>query len=147
MELTVAIEAQKKKLIELKAVRDQLAVLQRDVDFAQSAYDGVSKRYNQTSLESQITQTNLSILSPATAPLLPTSPNIPKVLLGSLLAGILLGAGTAYGLEMLNRRIRCVEDLADMLQLPVLAVIEQPKQPKKLLFLRRKPPLELEHVR
>ena len=147
VELTAAIEAQKKKLIELKAVRDQLAVLQRDVDFAQSAYDGVSKRYNQTSLESQITQTNLSILSPATAPLLPTIPNIPKVLLGSLLVGILLGAGTAYGLEMLNRRIRCVEDLADMLQLPVLAVIEQPKQPKKLLFLRRKPPLELEHVR
>ena len=38
--------------------------------------------------------------------------------------GILLGCGAAFGLEMVDRRVRSAEDLAEMLQLPVLAVIE-----------------------
>jgi len=137
-EIRAAISAQKKKLLELKADRDQLAVLQRDVDAAQSAYDNVSRRFNQMSLESQITQTNVSVLNPATEPLLPTSPNIPKIMVASLLGGVLLAGAAVYLLEMINRRVRCVDDLSDMLQVPVLAVLEPPKQPRRLLMLPNK---------
>jgi len=135
-ELKAAIAAQKKKLLELKSVRDQLAVLQRDVDAAQGAYENVSKRFIQTSLESQVTQTNVSVLNPAIEPLEPSSPNIPRNMLMAVIAGILLGSGAAFLLEMLDRRIRSADDLVDMLQLPVLAVIEQPRQPR-LAFWRR----------
>jgi len=135
-DLTAAIAAQKKKLLELRSERDQLAVLQRDVDAAQSGYESVSRRYIQTNLESQVTQANVSVLSPAIEPLEPSSPNIPRNMLMALLAGVLLGCGAAWLIELLDRRIRSAEDLAEMLQLPVLAVIERPRQPR-LAFWRR----------
>ena len=144
-ELRAAIAAQKKKLLELRNERDQLAVLQRDVDAAQSAWDTVSKRYTQTSLESQVTQTNVSVLSPAVQPLEHSSPNIPKYMLISLFLGILLAGGAAFGLELLDRRIRSVDDLTQMLEVPVLAVIRRPrpKRQNRLVFWWRNRALAL----
>ena len=54
----------------------------------------------------------------------------------SVLLGVLLGCGAAWLIELLDRRIRSAEDLAEMLQLPVLAVIERPRQPR-FAFWRR----------
>jgi len=122
-ELRTAIEAQKKKLLELRSERDQLAVLQRDVDAAKNAYDAVTTRYLQSSLESQATQTNVFLLTPAVEPLEPSSPKVARYMLMSVLFGALLGVGVAFGCEFLDRRVRGVDDLAEMLQLPVLALI------------------------
>jgi chain length determinant protein EpsF len=122
-ELRAAIAAQKNKLLELKSERDQLAVLTRDVDAVQRAYDAVTQRLNQTSLESQSKQTNVSVLTPASAP---NTPSSPKIVLNTLIAIFLgsgLGIGAAFLLEMLDRRIRSAEDLVEMLQMPVLGVI------------------------
>src|SRR5437773_2644709 len=128
-ELRAAIEAQRKRLLELRSARDHLAVLQRDVDAAQRIYDTVMQRFNQTSLESQATLTNVSLFAPANEP---TAPSFPKplrtVLLLSIFLGLALGAGAAFMLEMLDRRIRCVDELAEMLQMPVLCVIERGKR-------------------
>lgn len=128
-----AIAAQKRKILELRGDYDQLAVLQRDVDAAQNAYQGVTQRYNQTSLESQITQANVSVLNSASEPSAPSSPNIPRNILISVLAGVFLGAGFAVLLEMLDRRVRSVNDLSAMLSVPVLGSIGHPKSPGRLL--------------
>jgi chain length determinant protein EpsF len=140
-ELRAAIQAQEKKLLESKFRRNQLAVLQRDVDAAQTAYDTVTTRYNQTNLESQMTQANASVLSYASEPTTPAFPNVPKGLMISVGAGLLLGAGLAFLVELLDRRVRCVDDLALGLQLPVLSVIgrARPRRPRELLFRRRDP--------
>jgi polysaccharide biosynthesis transport protein len=122
-QLRAAIEAQKRKLLDLKGGHDDLAVLERDVEAARSAYDNVVKRYNQTSLESQVDQTNVSILNPAIEPVLPASPDQQKNAAITLLASVLMGVGVALLLEFLDRRVRTVRDLEDMLQVPVLAVI------------------------
>lgn len=135
--LQSAIAAQKKKILQLRSERDQLAVLQRDVDAAQSAYEGVTRRYNQTNLESQITQTNVSVLNPAVEPTEPSSPNLKKNMAITLVLGLLLGGGAAFALEFLDRRVRSAEDLAAMLQVPVLAVIDRPRKPVRLLPWRR----------
>lgn len=142
--LKAAIADQKKKLLEFRNERDQLAVLQRDVDAAQIAYNGVTARYNQTSLESQVTQANVTVLSPAVEPLYPTSPNRKKIMLVSVVLGALFSAGIVVILELLDRRIRSVDDLAEMLQVPVLATIERPRKQNRLLdFTRRKTMLAL----
>ncbi len=140
-ELRTAIAAQEKKLLDFKFRRNQLSVLQRDVDAAQSAYETVTTRFNQSSLESQLTQASASVLSYASQPTVPTFPNVPKGLLISLGTGLLLGAGVAFLLELLNRRVRCTDDLAQVLELPVLSVIRRtrPGPLGKLLFWRRKP--------
>jgi len=141
--LQAAIAAQKAKILQLRSERDQLAVLQRDVDAAQSAYEGVTRRFNQTSLESQLTQTNVSVLNPAVEPTEPSSPNFKKNMSITVLLGLLLGGGAAFLLELLDRRVRSADDLAEMLQLPVLAIITPPRKPGRLLFWRRPPALAL----
>ena len=139
VEIRGAIEAQKRKLLDLKNERDQIAVLVREVDTAKRAYEAVTNRFNQTSLESQATQTNVTVLSPAREPL---EPSFPKPLFNTLLmaiaAGIVLGVGAALGLEMLDRRVRSSSDLAEMMDFPVLGVIEHTRRPGRVGFLRRR---------
>ncbi len=139
-ELRTAIEAQKKKLLELKHQRDELAVLMRDVDAANKAYEAVSQRFNQTSLESQSTQTNVSVLTPAAEPNEPSSPKVMLNMMLSVFIGTLLGVGAALVLELLDQRIRSADDLGEMLQLPILGVIKkQPRRaPRRLAFWRRR---------
>ena len=122
-EIKAALEAQKRRVLALKAERDQIAVLQRDVENAQRAYDLVTQRLAQTNLESQTQQTNVVVLTPAVAPLEPSSP---KVLLNTALAiflGSLLGVGAALVLELMDQRVRGEEDLARIPGMPVLGVI------------------------
>ena len=131
-ELRAAIEAQRRKLLDLKRVRDELAVLTRDVEAAQKTYDTVSQRFNQQRLESQATQTNVAVLTPAEAPIEPSFPKPLRNTLLSIVLGTLLGIGAAIMLEMLDRRIRSAEDLAEMLPLPMLGVIGNGKRPSRL---------------
>ncbi|TVO68099.1 chain length determinant protein EpsF [Denitromonas ohlonensis] len=122
-EVEAALEAQKQKILDLKAQRDQIAVFQRDVENAQRAYDLVTQRLAQTSLESQTQQTNVVVLSPAVAPLKPSSP---KVLLNTALAvflGMLLGVGAALLLELMDQRVRGEEDLTLLDGVPMLGTI------------------------
>ena len=122
-EVEAALEAQKQKILDLKAQRDQISVFQRDVENAQRAYDLVTQRLAQTSLESQTQQTNVVVLSPAVAPLKPSSP---KVLLNTALAvflGMLLGVGAALLLELMDQRVRGEEDLTLLDGVPLLGTI------------------------
>ena len=143
-ELRAAIALQKKKVLRLKSERDELAVLQRDVDAAQSAYDAVTKRFNQASLESQATRANISVLNPATTPLEPVFPKpFRTMVLLALSLGIGLGVGAAYVLEYFDRRIRSADDLAEMLQLPVLGVIPGKRSGARRALGRSRPALAL----
>ena len=126
-ELRAAIEAQKKKLLQIKVERDELAVLQRDVDAAKKAFEAVADRLNQASLDSQANQTNVSVLTQAVAPIEPSFPKMSVFVLLALAAGAVLGVAAACLPEMLDRRIRSAEDLAELPQSPVLGVLERPR--------------------
>lgn len=140
-ELKAAIEAQKDKLLGLKRDRDQLAVLQRDVEAAQKAYDAVTARHTQTSLESQARQTNVSILSAAAEPLLPSSPNLLRYMAMAVFFGGLLALGVALGLELLDRRLRSVEDVAALVHIPVLGIVRPVPRRHRARIARRQPAL------
>lgn len=132
-EIRAAIEAQKKRLLRVQGDRDQLAVLQRDVDAARQAHDAMAARLSQASLESQMNQANVSVLTPAIEPLSPSFPKpLRTVLLLAIVLGVAGGIGAAWAFEMLDRRIRSVEDLADMLQVPVLGMIEDGRARRRL---------------
>jgi polysaccharide biosynthesis transport protein len=122
-ELLEAIERQKKHVLELNRQRDQISVLQRDVEAAQRNFEAVSQRSAHTRLESLAVQTNISVLNQAS---IPTQHSKPRVLLNvliSLFLGTLFAVGLAFMLELRNRRIRSVEDLAEVIELPVLATL------------------------
>ena len=131
-ELRAAIDAQTKRVLGVKKDRDEIAVLMRDVEVAKRAYEAVTTRLTQTNLESQATRTNVTVLTPAIEPLQPSFPMpLSKALPICLVAALVLGILAAFGLEFLDRRVRTAEDLAQMLELPVLAVVEPCRLPRK----------------
>lgn len=115
------IEAQKRRLLEMRAARDQIAVLMRDVETAQRAYDAVRQRTGQLNLESQSSQSFLRMLSPAIEPMEYVSRKVKVGILGSLAGGLGLGLLLALGLELWDRRIRGVEDLDGVEGVPLIA--------------------------
>ena len=122
-QLQSALASQKVRVLALNRQRDELNVLRRDLESAQSAFELVSQKASQTNIESQTNQTNIALLNPASAP---TDPSRPRVLFNTLISvflGLLLGMGAALVLELLNRRVRSSQDLADALGLPVLGTI------------------------
>lgn len=125
-EVRAALEAQRNKVLKLKVQRDEATVLQREVETAQRTYEQVTQRFNQTSLESQLTQTNISVLSPAVDPNEASSPKLILNLLVSVFVGTLLGIGFAMLRELVDRRVRSLDDLTTGLDVPVLGVLPKP---------------------
>jgi chain length determinant protein tyrosine kinase EpsG len=110
-DLKVALDRQRAKVLEIKQVRDELTVLQRDVESAQRAFDAVSQRLSQTSLESQSTQSNVVVLTAASEPRKPSSPKLVLNAAAGAFLGALLGVGGALAAELRNRRVRGPQDL------------------------------------
>lgn len=120
------LEAQRSKLLQLKAVRDQGQVLVREVENAQRSYDNVMTRLNQTAMESQANQSYVNLLTTAQPPAEHASPKLLLNILLSVFLGTLLAVGVALLLELSNRRVRAPEDIIVALGLPVLGVLPKP---------------------
>jgi chain length determinant protein EpsF len=115
-QISAALESQRAKLLRMQAHREQYAVLQRDVERAQHDYDAMQQRVNVAGIESQNTHTNVTVLKTASRPLAPSSPDLLKNIGVSVLVGLLLGVGLVVGLEQLDRRLRTIDDLAELKQ-------------------------------
>jgi chain length determinant protein EpsF len=123
-EIRASLDAQKKKVLAIKQQRDEISVLQREIENAQKAYDLTAQRLVQTSLEGQTQQTNIVVLNPAAEPTEPSSPNLLLNSLLSVFVGTMLGVGLALLLELLNRRVRSPEDIVEALGLPVIGYLD-----------------------
>lgn len=125
-DVRASLEAQRSKVLALKQQRDEVTVMQKELETAQRAYDQVVQRLSQTNLESQNTQTNISVLTPASEP---TDASSPRLMLNALLSvflGTLLGVGFAFVRELMDRRVRTLDDLSDGLGLAVLGNLPKP---------------------
>jgi polysaccharide biosynthesis transport protein len=115
-QIASALEVQRGKVLRMQSRREQSAGLLREVESAQRAYDTMQQRVSQASIESQNTQTNLSVLKHATVPMSPSSPNLLKNIGASIALGALLGLGLVLGREQLDRRMRTVDDVSELKQ-------------------------------
>lgn len=115
-----ALETQREKVLRMKALRDELQVLERDAENAQKAYDGVMQRLNLVSLESVATQTNAMLLMSATQPAKPSSPKPLLLIPIGFVVGILAAVAAALARESADRRVRSHEDVVRDLRLPML---------------------------
>ena len=122
-ELKTMAEQQKQYVLSLRAERDEMSVLQKDVQTAQRAYEAVAQRRSQVSLESQANQATARVLSTAVEPIKHSKPNIPKNMVAAVIVGLILGLAAAMGWEMLDRRVRSASDLRVAEGVPVLGVL------------------------
>jgi chain length determinant protein EpsF len=122
-DIRAALEAQKKRMLDLTHERDEVAVLQNDVMTAQRNLDAVTQRLAQSSLESQTQQTNIYLLTTAVEPMKRSSPRYFLNLLVGIFLGGVLGLGAAVFREMTDRRVREDLDLSQVLGVPLFAKI------------------------
>lgn len=115
-----AVEAQRAKVMQLRSQRDRIAVLAKDVENAQHAFDAVYTRQSQTRVESQLTQTNVSVLKEAVPALRPARPRVLLHLALGLTLGALLGLGASLLREALNPVLRHDDDVLQDLGVPLL---------------------------
>jgi len=125
-EIRGSLEAQRARVLRLRTAREEGAVLIRDVENAQRAYEAVLARLNQTSLESQTTQSNAYVLARAVPPIVPSSPKVGRNVALSLVIGLMLAIGAAILLEFVDRRVRTFDEISELVGLPLLGVLPGP---------------------
>ena len=102
--LQAQLAAQRDRVLQMKAARNEASVLSREVENAQRGYDALMGRQQLTQLESQTTQAQANWLS-AAAP--PSQPDSPRPVLNMLLAaffGAVLAIAVAWVVESRAQR-------------------------------------------
>ncbi len=120
-DLQLAMEQQRKRILDLQHTQDEFLVLKRDAESARAAYDSALQRGSQTRLESRLDHTTIAILNHAFPPLDPAWPLLVLNLALAVVLGSMLGAGVSLIREGLDRRIRSCDDLLDGADIAVLA--------------------------
>jgi capsular polysaccharide biosynthesis protein len=88
-------------------------------------------------MESATSNVGLTPIGIVVTPTKPSFPNKPLIVGGAVGLGAALGIALALLLELLNRRVRGVEDLNLSSEIHCLGVIEQPNAAGSVAFLRR----------
>jgi uncharacterized protein involved in exopolysaccharide biosynthesis len=118
------IDAQKVLVISQSGKLAALKILQAEAAIRRDLYNKTSQKEADFRLQAAVTNAGLTLLSDAAVPATPSFPDIPFVIAGSLALGLLNGGLLALLAELLNRKVRGMEDLLSILNLPVLATIE-----------------------
>ena len=121
--LKASLEEQKKRVLSLRFERDKAAVLLRDVAAAQHAYDEANRRVSEFSAGGQTQDSSLRWLSQAVEPFQTSQKKWVIGVTVSVLGGMLLAVGLGLLTEIMDRRVRSVEDLSIMAGAPVLTVL------------------------
>ena len=107
-------------------VEQQVATLQRDFDLEKQQYASLIGKLRDAEISQGIEKNqggeHFTVLAHAALPDTPSSPNIPRVLIVTLLAGLCLGGALSLGSEYLDRSIHDHRALTD-LDVPLLGEI------------------------
>lgn len=117
---TAAVDAQRAKMLELKRSRDGLEPLLRELESARSSYDRALTMYSEYAMHGNLNQTNVSVVSAAHVPKMPQVPNKLLNAISALIAGLFLALGAVLVWELLDRRIRSSDRIADLDDVDVL---------------------------
>lgn len=91
------------------------------------AGDDLARRQRQLEVLSALQTGDAELVQPATVPSSPSSPKTSRNVALGILLGILLGIGLALLREQFDRRVRDIDDVEEVFDLPVLGTIPQSK--------------------
>jgi polysaccharide biosynthesis transport protein len=122
------LQQQKNRVISQRDKIERLRQLQSEVDLRREQYKRTAERAAELNLEAGVADPGMTSMGVVVTPTQPAFPNRPLIMLGSILLGGGLGLVLAVLVELLNRRVRGVEDLDIGPGLSCLAVIGGAKQ-------------------
>lgn len=124
--LKAKVGDQTESLLSINEDRNQLENLERDVQTSEKIYTMATERYYQTKLEAQLNESDASILTYASVPSKYSSPKIPLMIFLSFFLGLFLAITIAFIIEIINKKVRIVDDLKE-LDLPILGLVPKVK--------------------
>lgn len=129
------------KRVEDTPKREQdLLSLKRDYQNIQTSYDSLLKRKLEAdiavNMERKQKGEQFKIVDPAKLPERPIAPNMRKVFLLVVAAGLAIGGGLAVLLEFLDTSFRNADDMETAFELPVLATLPMLINPKRAFMTR-----------
>ena len=104
----------------------QLVRLQRDVELQESLYSQLKEKYQETLIQEAGKVEEVTIVKPAVVPEEPF--NIPSkliIVMTGIMMGLIIGVVFAFLAEVMDTSIGTIEDVEELLNLPVLGVIPQ----------------------
>ena len=135
-ELQRALAEQRDHILGFKGQHDQLAIFKGEVDNAQKTYDDAFQRASVVKLEGQLDQSDLAVLSVASAPLRASQPKLLLNLVIAIILGTMFGTAAALLLELVSPRVRSSMDLNEISGVKVIAEIPRlvPSTKRNLLW-------------
>jgi succinoglycan biosynthesis transport protein ExoP len=135
--LTRALDAQKTKVISQRDKIERLRQLQSEVDLRREQYKKTAERAAELSLEAGVADPGMSTIGVVVTPTQPAFPNKRLIILGA--GGLGTGLGLVLGVlvELLNRRVRGIEDLDGEPSTGCLAIVSSAAPKRRVRFGRR----------
>ena len=121
--LRASLENQKTEENRLNESAIEYSLLKRDVESNRQLYEGLLQRLKEAGVMTGLRSSNVRIVDPASPPGAPTTPNIPRNILMSLLVGLAGGIALAFILESRDDTVHSLEQAQMITALPSLAVI------------------------
>ncbi|WP_277980481.1 GumC family protein [Sphingomonas phyllosphaerae] len=137
--LDAKVASLKTNYLDLRRRSIQYNIFQQEVDTNRALYDGLLQRFKEIGVAGGVGVNNISVVDPADIPQKPSSPRLLLNLAISLLAGLMLGAGLAFGLEQIDEAIADPGEVERRLGLPLLGPVPKVKgvTPKEALLDRK----------
>ena len=134
--LTARVEEYMQRQIELTELVDtipkveaELFKLNRDYDIDQHNYSALVARRESLKISDDASQSTdavqFNIIEPPKEPLVPTSPDRPRLNIGVLVAGLGVGILIAVGVGMLRPVIYTKEDFSELTDIPILGTVSR----------------------
>jgi uncharacterized protein involved in exopolysaccharide biosynthesis len=109
--LEKAVEEQRRKVLAGRKFRDEGAKYALELESAQAVYKRALDGYDQIMFASTGHLANVNVASKARPPVKADKPNVIKNMLFGAVAGLLLALAAPFLYELLDRRLRCRDDI------------------------------------
>ena len=137
------LEAQKNKVLGQREKVERLRLMQDEIDLRRDQYNKGVARAAQLRQEAEVVEAGAIPLASAITPREPEFPKKGVIIPAALFGGAGLGIVLGLLLELIGRRVRSQDDLAGVIDAPVLAVVRGPPSAVKTRLriprLRRAP--------
>lgn len=122
-EVEAIISREESRRHETVGSRAASLTLERELESLRVQIEGLVQRRERASVEGSVMAGNMSVLSRAAVPMSPSWPRSGLNLTVAILLGLAFGFAIAFLREMLDRRLRCVDDLFVYFDVPVLGEV------------------------
>lgn len=111
-------------------------ILKREVDTNKQLYEGLLERLKEAGVSAGLKASNVRVVDAAVPPAKPVSPRVPLNLSLGLVAGMFVGVLFAFAQERIDNTVKGPEDVATLLELPILGLIPKERVSGKRRFRR-----------